>query len=472
MPPENVLGGVVEFLPPIASRLALEWESETVLLAVVLEPLGSYSGLVGHTTVHIRGAVTAKDGLSVAVNATSPLLQGDWSEPATLSALTIAMAVILPIAFVIFGLVIFVVRSKQRNLNNAPKDATIPMTILFTDIESSTKLWSRNPEAMSRSLDIHHTVIRKAIRANSCYEVKTIGDAFMVACKSPGDAIQLALDIQTGLSDAFQNDLGKQIGIMYRYDANNDGETETNILSGLRVRVGLHTGLADIQFDEVVKGYDYYGTTVNIASRVESAGHGGQIVATAESYEAVKGDFHGVVVKDLGVQPLRGVGNVALFEILPDCISGRKFPPLRLDKIFGTPEDEQELERSPEVPPARVTSLDLDASWVSARVDQHILVQSGAVAADDLRVFIQPIVIAIRLLFSVGKESSKSVVKGLCDKWNVPYGLHDAALRLLAFKIALITRERMEEDHISHPERQNLTTSNHLRRADSGKYSQ
>jgi class 3 adenylate cyclase len=471
-PLENVIGGVVEFFPPIANRLALEWESATVLLAVVLEPLGSSSGLIGYTTVHIRGVVTAKDGLSVAVNATSPLLQGDWGEPVTLSALTIAMAVILPIAFVLFGVVIFVVRSKQRNLNNAPKDPTTPMTILFTDIESSTKLWSRNAEVMSRSLDIHHTVIRKAIRANSCYEVKTIGDAFMVACKSPSDAIQLALDIQTGLSDAFQNVLGKQIGIMYQHDANNDDETETNIVSGLRVRVGLHTGLADIQFDEVVKGYDYYGTTVNIASRVESAGHGGQIIATAESYEAVQGDFRGVVVKDLGVQLLRGVGNVALFEILPDCFSGRQFSLLRLDKIVDTPEDEELLEHSPEVPPARVTSLDLDASWVSARVHQHKLVLSGMVAADDLIIFIQPIVVAIRLLFSVGKESSKPVVKALCDKWNVPYGLHDAALRLLAFKIAVTSRERMEEDHVPHPARQNLTTSTPLRITDSGDYSQ
>jgi hypothetical protein len=51
----------------------------------------------------------------------------------------------------------------------------------------------------------------------------------------------------------------------------------------------------------------------------------------------------------------------------------------------------------------------------------------------------------------------------------VPYGLHDTALRLLAFKIAVTTRERMEEDNISHPETQNVTN---LRRSQSGGYSQ
>ena len=36
---------------------------------------------------------------------------------------------------------------------------------------------------------------------------------------------------------------------------------------GLRVRIGLHYGKGDIAFDEVAKGYDYYGSVVNAASR-------------------------------------------------------------------------------------------------------------------------------------------------------------------------------------------------------------
>jgi hypothetical protein len=104
------------------------------------------------------------------VDATSSPLQGTWNKPASLSTLNIAMTAILPIAFVIFGMVLFGVQSKRRHLSNAPKDrSSTPLTILFTDIGSSTKLWSRNAEATSHGLDIHHTVIRKAIRSNSCY---------------------------------------------------------------------------------------------------------------------------------------------------------------------------------------------------------------------------------------------------------------------------------------------------------------
>jgi hypothetical protein len=50
--------------------------------------------------------------------------------------------------------------------------------------------------------------------------------------------------------------------------------------------------------------------------------------------------------------------------------------------------------------------------------------------------------------------------------------LHDAALRLLAFKIAVTTRERMEEDNFSHPESQNVTTTQTRTRTESGEYSQ
>ena len=53
-----------------------------------------------------------------------------------------------------------------------------------------------------------------------------------------------------------------------------------SVWGGLRVRVGINTGPCDVVFDEVTKGFDYYGTTVNTAARVEAVGHGGQVIAT------------------------------------------------------------------------------------------------------------------------------------------------------------------------------------------------
>ena len=47
--------------------------------------------------------------------------------------------------------------------------------------------------------------------------------------------------------------------------------------NGLRVRVGIHCGYGEIRYDPVTKRYDYYGTVVNTAARIESVCHGGQI---------------------------------------------------------------------------------------------------------------------------------------------------------------------------------------------------
>ena len=74
----------------------------------------------------------------------------------------------------------FFVRGKSRDNSCAPKDSGAPVCVLFTDIQASTALWGAHPEAMSAALDVHHAVIRKLIKKHKCYEVKTVGDCFMV----------------------------------------------------------------------------------------------------------------------------------------------------------------------------------------------------------------------------------------------------------------------------------------------------
>ena len=54
-------------------------------------------------------------------------------------------------------------------------------------------------------------------------------------------------------------------------------EMDPAVWNGLRVRIGMHYGYGDIKLDPTTKGYDYYGTVVNTAARIESVCHGGQI---------------------------------------------------------------------------------------------------------------------------------------------------------------------------------------------------
>ncbi|MGQ0605163.1 MAG: adenylate/guanylate cyclase domain-containing protein [Anaerolineales bacterium] len=52
------------------------------------------------------------------------------------------------------------------------------VTLLFTDIEDSTQLWERHPEAMRESLVRHNVILRGAIEAHGGQMFKTLGDAF------------------------------------------------------------------------------------------------------------------------------------------------------------------------------------------------------------------------------------------------------------------------------------------------------
>eukprot|EP00759_Apiculatamorpha_spiralis_P017280 PhF_6_TR23316/c0_g1_i3/m.32952 len=67
----------------------------------------------------------------------------------------------------------------------APKCNGDPYTIMFTDIESSTKLWNKYPKEMKKAVEMHHSTIRWVLWWHRGYEVKTIGDSFMCAFKSP-----------------------------------------------------------------------------------------------------------------------------------------------------------------------------------------------------------------------------------------------------------------------------------------------
>src|SRR5687768_374655 len=98
---------------------------------------------------------------------------------------------------------------------NAP---TGTVTIVFTDIEDSTPLWERHGRAFEACLARHNEILRAAIAAHHGYEVKTEGDAFMVAFARAGDAVQFALDSQLKL----------------------DAEPWPAAIGKLMIRIGLH----------------------------------------------------------------------------------------------------------------------------------------------------------------------------------------------------------------------------------------
>jgi predicted ATPase/class 3 adenylate cyclase len=178
---------------------------------------------------------------------------------------------------------------------------TSTLTFLFTDVEGSTKLWERNPEAMSQALSHHDELMRNAVEANGGFVFKTVGDAFHVAFSAAAEAVEAALDAQKSLLSEEWEETGP-----------------------LRVRIALCTGTAE------ERGGDYFGPTLNRAARLLSAGHGGQVLLSLSTQELVGDQLPiGVELRDLGVRRLKDLfGPEHIFQLTaPDLPSS--FPPLK-----------------------------------------------------------------------------------------------------------------------------------------------
>lgn len=177
------------------------------------------------------------------------------------------------------------------------------VTFLFTDIEGSTALWEKIPEAMKRALAQHDQIMHFAIAKHDGYAFKQIGDAFQAAFVSPADALNTALDAQRALRDATWGATGP-----------------------LRVRMGIHTG------PEEWLGTDYaVSHTLNRAARIMSAGHGGEILLSSETVENVNGSMpNGTNLRDLGKHRLKGLKIPEhIFQLVtPDLPTD--FPPLNV----------------------------------------------------------------------------------------------------------------------------------------------
>ena len=83
---------------------------------------------------------------------------------------------------------------------NADSDTGL-VTILFTDIESSTRLWEQDREGMSRALAGHDAAARSAVDDHRGTIVKMTGDGLFAIFADPVDALNATLKLQSALAD-------------------------------------------------------------------------------------------------------------------------------------------------------------------------------------------------------------------------------------------------------------------------------
>jgi class 3 adenylate cyclase len=133
------------------------------------------------------------------------------------------------------------------------------LAILFTDLRGSTQLYRMigDAPAFERVLE-HFDILRRSVDAHAGALIKTIGDAIMAAFLDPVQGVAAALDILEGMAEL--------------------NRTRTDY--PLRLKLGLHAGPAiAVTLNERL---DYFGTTVNIASRLEGQAQGDDLIVSAE----------------------------------------------------------------------------------------------------------------------------------------------------------------------------------------------
>ncbi|KAF2101621.1 PP2C-domain-containing protein [Rhizodiscina lignyota] len=168
--------------------------------------------------------------------------------------------------------------SKLARLDQEVDAPTGDVSLVFTDIKNSTILWETYPIAMRSAIRMHNEVMRRHLRIIGGYEVKTEGDAFMVAFPTVTSALLWCFTIQSQLLDvAWPQEILSSIHGQEVMDSDNNV-----IFRGLSVRMGIHWGQPVCEVDPVTKRMDYFGPMVNRASRISSVADGGQITVSSD----------------------------------------------------------------------------------------------------------------------------------------------------------------------------------------------
>ena len=196
----------------------------------------------------------------------------------------------------------------SRQADMKPNLPSGTVTFLFTDIESSTKLWEQYPEAMKAALARHDAILHEVVEAHHGRIIKTMGDGIHAVFDTATSGVAAALAAQRALFAEKWEGIKSQV---------------------VRVRMGLHTSEAE------ARAGDYYGPALNRAARLMSIGYGGQTLLSTTTADLVRDQLPvGASLRDLGEHRLKDlVHSEHVYQLIhPDLPAD--FPPLKSLNIF------------------------------------------------------------------------------------------------------------------------------------------
>ena len=158
-------------------------------------------------------------------------------------------------------------------------------TFLFADLAGFTALTEAHGDDRAADLVAEFCdAVRALLGRHGAEEVKAIGDALLLRAARADHAVRLALTIV------------EEVGARHGFPS---------------VRIGMHTGGA------VAREGDWFGATVNVASRVSDHANAGEVLATRATRDAVGNSERGINFRSLGQQSLKNVRDpIELFAIV------------------------------------------------------------------------------------------------------------------------------------------------------------
>jgi class 3 adenylate cyclase len=132
------------------------------------------------------------------------------------------------------------------------------VALLFSDLRGSTALYERVGDAQAFNIVREHfAFLASIIRDNDGAVVKTIGDSVMASFGDPAHAVKAALAMQARIAE-FNESQGTAAG------------------EELVIKLGIHVGPSVVV--NMNDRLDYFGSTVNMAARLQGQSDGGDIV--------------------------------------------------------------------------------------------------------------------------------------------------------------------------------------------------
>src|SRR5712691_2056305 len=170
------------------------------------------------------------------------------------------------------------------------------VTLLFTDVEGSTRLLRRLGERYGSALEDQRRIVSDAVVAAGGREIDSRGDELFAAFPRARAAAAAAVAVQRALA-------------AHEWP---DGEE-------VKVRMGLHTGEPALRDD------GYLGIDVHRAARISAAAHGGQVLVSQVTHDLLAGDD--VRFRDVGEHQLKDLpAPERLFQLVIDGLPS-EFPP-------------------------------------------------------------------------------------------------------------------------------------------------